>query len=231
MATYVLMHGAASDSWYWHLVAPRLRELGHEVIAPDMPVDDDDAGLAEYADAVVDAIGDRSGVIIVAQSMAGFTAPLVAERVPTDLIVLLAAMAPAPGESPGQWWGATEQAEAKRAYAIEQGLDPDAGFDPMVDFFHDVPKDVVEAAFERGEKNQADTPFMKPWPLAAWPSVPTRFLACTEDRFFPLAFQRRVVAERLGLDIDEFSSGHLAALAHPAELVERLEGYRTDAGL
>ena len=28
MATYVLIHGAGSDGWYWHLVAPRLRPAG-----------------------------------------------------------------------------------------------------------------------------------------------------------------------------------------------------------
>lgn len=83
MATYVLMHGAASDSWYWHRVAPRLRALGHEVIAPDLPCDDDSAGLEEYADVVVQAVGDRSGIILVAQSMAGLSAPIVATRVPT----------------------------------------------------------------------------------------------------------------------------------------------------
>ena len=59
MATYVLIHGAGSDSWYWHLVAPELRAMGHDVVAPDLPCDDDSAGLAEYADTVVDAIGDR----------------------------------------------------------------------------------------------------------------------------------------------------------------------------
>ena len=77
MATYVLIHGAGSDSWYWHLVSPRLRALGHDVVAVDLPCDDDAAGLCEYAGAVVDAVGDRSEVVLVAQSLAGFTAPLV----------------------------------------------------------------------------------------------------------------------------------------------------------
>jgi pimeloyl-ACP methyl ester carboxylesterase len=77
MATYVLIHGAASDSWYWHLVAPELAARGHEVVAPDLPCDDDSAGFPEYADTVVDAVGNRSNLVVVAQSMGGFTAPLV----------------------------------------------------------------------------------------------------------------------------------------------------------
>src|SRR4029453_14887530 len=75
-------------------------------------------------------------------------------------------------------------------------------------------------------KDQSGTPFEKPWPLAAWPDVPTRFLLCRDDRFFPADFQRRVVRERLGIVPDEMDGGHLPALAHPHELVERLEAYR-----
>src|ERR1700694_2917195 len=104
MATYVLIHGAGSDSWYWNLVAPQLRARGHDVVAPDLPSDDDTAGLAAYTDTVVDAIGDRTDLIVVAQSMGGFTAPLVCERVPVRQLVLVAAMVPRPGEAPGDWW-------------------------------------------------------------------------------------------------------------------------------
>ena len=58
MATYVLVHGAGgSDSWYWHRVVPELQALGHDVVAPDLPIDDVTAGLAEFADVVVDAVG------------------------------------------------------------------------------------------------------------------------------------------------------------------------------
>jgi pimeloyl-ACP methyl ester carboxylesterase len=69
MATYVLIHGASSDSWYWHRVTPELRSRGHEVVAPDLPCDDDSAELSDYADVVVDAIGDRTGIVMVAQRL------------------------------------------------------------------------------------------------------------------------------------------------------------------
>ena len=98
MATYVLIHGAGSDSWYWHLVAPQLQALGHEVIAVDLPCADDAASFDDYVNTVVDAIGDRRDVILVAQSLAGFTAPVVCTRVPVALLILVAAMVPRPGE-------------------------------------------------------------------------------------------------------------------------------------
>jgi len=37
---------------------------------------------------------------------------------------------------------------------------------------------------------------------------------------------RRVVKERLRITPDEMDGGHLPALAHPRELVTRLEAYR-----
>ena len=225
MATFVLIHGAGSDSWYWHLVVPELIVRGHDVVTPDLPSDDDAARLREYADAVVDAIGDRTDLVVVAQSLGGFTAPLVCVRVPVSLMVLVAAMVPSPGESAGEWWANTGHEQARREQALRDGRSPDAGFDPMVDFFHDVPAGVVEEAFARGERAQSETVFGDPWPLESWPDVPTRFLLCRDDRFFPAEFQRRVVADRLGMTPDEMDGGHLPALARPKELAERLVAY------
>jgi len=226
MATYVLLHGAGSDSWYWHLVAPRLRARGHDVVAPDLPCEDDAAGLAEYVDVVLEAIGGRSDLIVVGQSLAGFTAPLVCDRVAVDLLVLVAAMVPRPGEPPGEWWAATGWEDARRRQGARDGRPVDAELDPMVEFFHDVPAPVTAEAFARGARGQSGTPFEGPWPLAAWPVVPTRFVLCRHDRFFPAPFLRRVVQERLGITPDEIDSGHLPALSHPAELTDRLEAYR-----
>jgi pimeloyl-ACP methyl ester carboxylesterase len=226
VATYALIHGAGSDSWYWHLVVPQLRALGHDVIAPDLPCDDDAAGLSEYTDVVVDAIGDRTDLIVVGQSMGGFTAPLVCDRLPVESMILVAAMVPRPGESPGDWWANTGWEQARTEQARRDGRPAGGGFDPRAEFFHDVSPDVVAEAFARGERRQSGTPFQRPWPLAAWPDVPTRFLLCRNDRFFPPGFMRGVVQDRLGIRPDEMDSGHLPALGHPIELAERLDGYR-----
>ena len=226
----MLIHGASSDAWYWHRVIPELRVRGHDVIAPDLPSDDDAAGFAEYADAVMDAIAGRDpdrGLIVVAQSMGGFTAAMVCERAPVDLLVLVAAMVPAPGERPGDWWANTGYVDARRALDEREGR-AGAGNDPWTVFFHDAPSDVVEAARERGERGQSGTPFQGPPVIDAWPDVPTRFLLCRDDRFFPADFMRRVVRDRLGIAPDELDGGHLPALARPADLVARLESYRAE---
>jgi pimeloyl-ACP methyl ester carboxylesterase len=223
MATYVLIHGAASTSWYWHLVVPELQRRGHEVVAVDLPCDDDSAGFPEYADEVVDAVGNRSGVVLVAQSLAGFTAPLVCSRVAVEMMVLVAAMVPAPGESAGEWWSNTGQEQAQREQAELDGRDPDDD-DPATLFLHDLPPDLAAESLH-AVRDQSGTPLAAPWPLAAWPDVPTKFLLCRDDRLFPAAFQRRVVRERLGIVPDEMDGGHLPALSRPRDLADRLDAY------
>jgi pimeloyl-ACP methyl ester carboxylesterase len=230
MATYVLIHGAGSDGWYWHLLTPLLRERGHDVVAPDLPCEDDAADLTTYADVVVDAVGARAGrddLIVVAQSMGGLTAPLVCERVPVRLVVLVAAMVPRRGEAPGDWWANTGYAEATRAQAVRDGRDPDT-FDPVEVFLHDLPPDVLAEALMHPMRDQSGTPFEHPWPGAGWPDVPTRVLLCRDDRFFPAELQRRVARDRLGITPDEMEGGHLPALARPTELADRLERYRRE---
>jgi hypothetical protein len=212
VASYVLIHGSQHSSWYWHRVVPRLEALGHEAIAVDLPCDDDAAGLAEYSQTILRAVGDKRGVILVAHSLGGFTAPLVSEPLSASLIVLVAAMVPLPGEFAGQWWTNT-------------GHRFPEPFDPEVIFAHDLPPSLA-AELPRHLRRQSDTPFGEPWPLDAWPDVPTRFLLCRDDRFFTADFLRRVVPERLGFLPDEMSGGHLPALARPDELVERLEQFR-----
>ena len=189
MASYVFIPGAGGEAWYWQGVVPLLDARGHQAIPVVLPAGDDSAGWREYAETVVAAIGDRRDLILVAQSLGGFTAPLVCERVPVQLLVLLNAMIPKPGETGGDWWSNTGQ----------------------------------------GEPQQSWTPMTQPWPLDAWPDVPTRAVAGRDDRLFPVEFQRRVARERLGIEADVLDGGHLLMLSQPDALVELLERYR--AGL
>lgn len=168
--TFILIPGAGGSGWYWHLVAPKLQERGHEAVPVELPAADERAGLLQYADAVVRAVGDRDPkrVALVAQSLAGFTVPLVCQQVPAALLVLVNAMIPKPGETPGEWWGNTRHAEAKREQNLRDGRRADAPFDPLIDFFHDVPQPVIDDAWARGEPRQSDTVFGSPCTFKAW---------------------------------------------------------------
>jgi pimeloyl-ACP methyl ester carboxylesterase len=228
MVFFILVPGAGGDAWYWHRVVPALAARNYDAVAVDLPAADDTAGLTEYADAVVAAAGDRSDPVLVGQSMAGLTIPLVCDRRPVRMLVLLNAMTPLPGESGGEWWGNTGFERARREQAERDGRRLEDDPDLLDAFFHDVPAEVREEALARGEPSQSGTPFEAPWPMAAWPDVPTRFLAARDDRFFPVEFQRRVVSERLGIPVEEMPGGHLVALSRPDELADRLVAFAQD---
>ena len=222
MATFALIHGAGDVAWSWHLVEAELRRHGHDVVAPDLPCDDDSAGLFDYADTVVEAIGDRRDLVVAGHSYGGFTAPLVADRLPVDVLVLVAGMIPVPGESPAQWWDNTGHAQAMQLARQAGGYTGDD--DPLETFYHDVPGPLAEEAMRR-ERGESNTAYHDPWPLDTWPAVPTRFVLCSEDRVFPPEFMRRVVAERLAIVPDEIPAGHCVALGRPTELADLLISY------
>jgi pimeloyl-ACP methyl ester carboxylesterase len=222
MATFALIHGGGDVGWYWHLVESVLRARGHDVVAPDLPCDDDTATLHDYADTVIEAIGEKRDLVVVGQSYGGFTAALVAGRLPVDALVFVAAMVPAPGETPGDWWANTGYRQAAEEQArLDGGLTGSA--DPFVGFYHDVPRALAEEAVSK-ERSESEAAYATPWPLDSLPAVPTRFVLCTEDRFFPAPFMRRVVAERLGVVPDEIAASHAVALSQPDELANLLDG-------
>jgi pimeloyl-ACP methyl ester carboxylesterase len=223
MATFALIHGGGDVGWYWHLVEAELRQRGHDVVAPDLPCDDDTATLVDFADTVIEAIGERRDLIVVGQSYGGFTAALVADRLPADALVFVAAMVPVPGEKPAEWWENTGHRQA-----VEEQARRDGGLtgsaDPFVAYYHDVPRALAEEAISK-ERSESDAAYNTPCPLDSLPAVPTRFVLCTEDRLFPAPFMRRVVAERLGVVPDEIAASHCVALSQPHDLAVLLDGY------
>ncbi len=229
MATYALIPGAGGDPWEWHRLVPELEARGHEVVAVRLPADDDTAGWSEYADAVVEAIGNRRDLIIVAASMGGFTAPIVCTRREVIMLVLLNAMIPVPGETFNAWGSNTHSSEARRAYHAGIGLSPAQSEDDAVIYYHDLPSELRAEAAMRTWQGQSITPLDQPWPLSAWPDTPTHVLAGRHDRMFPLAFQRQIARERLGLEVGEIDGGHMVALSRPGELADRIEAFRRGA--
>jgi pimeloyl-ACP methyl ester carboxylesterase len=219
MSFYVLLPGAGGEAWYWHLVEPRLRALGHDVVAVDLPAADENAGLREYADAAAAAIGGRDDAIVVAQSMAAFIAVPHARR-----FILVAPMIPAPGETAGEWWANTRHADTIADLLQRHGPMGEWGQAALDEvFLHDVDPETVRAT---AGYSRAPGPgmFSEPWPLERWPDVPTRVLAPRDDRLFPLEFQTRVARERLRLEVDVIDGGHLPMLSRPAELARYLHG-------
>jgi pimeloyl-ACP methyl ester carboxylesterase len=208
LATFALIHGGGGSAWDWHLVAPKLRERGHDPVAVDLPTEEASAGWWDFADAVVRALGERRNVIVVGHSLGGFTALLVCVRMPVDLLVLVAGMIPAPGELLDEWW-------ANAGYRA-------SGYDDV--FYHDVPPDLAAEA-KRRERDEAAKALRERWPLDAWPETPTRYLLCGDDRMFTPSWAQEHARTRLGVEADEMPGGHYVTLSRPRELADRLVGY------
>lgn len=213
MTTFVLIHGGGGSAFDWHLLEAELRGRGHDTVAVDWAVSGPQAELWDYADAVVRAVGGRRDLVVVAHSWGGFVGPLVCARIEAAALVLVTAMIPSPGETPDDWW--------ERAGWTSPGID-----DEYELFMHDVPRELGERVLAHdnalAEKTDMGGAVGRPWPLAAWPDVATRYLLCRDDRFFAPGFVHRHVEERLGIVPDEMPGSHMVMLSLPRELADYL---------
>lgn len=222
MPCFVLIPGAGGDGWYWSRLVPELETRGHEAVAVDIREDDPALGLPEYADITVAAIGARTDVVLVGQSLGAFTVPVVAQRVPPRQIVLMNPMIPVPGETPGDWWDNTGSTAARKAADAEAGRSGE--FDEVTYFLHDLAPDVVSEGYQTA-RGPSDTPFGQPCEFTTWPDVPIHVISGADDRFFPAEFQVRLAKDRLGVTADVLPGGHLVALANPAGVADLLTSY------
>ena len=168
--TYLLIPGASCTPYHWHPLTAELRRRGHTVLEVELPCDDPTAGLRVYADMAVAAAGEHTGLTVVGHSLGGVTAPLVCERLQVDLLVLLAAVVPAPGETITEFWSNTEY-----PWVEDKSVDT---------FFADLPAELAAEA-RRQLKEQSDRPMRDPNPLTAWPDVPTHAVIGRDDLLFP----------------------------------------------
>lgn len=223
MATFVLIPGAGGAGLvYWREAVVELEARGHTAVPVEIDGADAALGLPEYAAITDEAIGERDDVVLVAQSMGAFTAPMIAKRHAVSGVVLVNAMIPNPGESPGQWFAVTGAQEARRAANEAAGRSDE--FDLEEVFLHDMPEQ-VRAEMVEGDREPAETPFGQPCTFASWPEVPIHVLVGADDRLFPAEFQVRLARERLGVEADVMPGGHLVAKSRPAEFAQRLVGY------
>ena len=186
------------------------------------------ADLSTYADVVANAVADAAGpLVLVAQSMGAFTAPIVASR-------LLASQVDCRTDRFGQPDGADGRRGTRPMVGSHRPEGrPDRVFsanrpDPHATLIRSRTSSTTcpnryaprrSASPSRG----SPTPHSSgPGRWTHWPDVPTRVIVGSDDRLFPLEFQRRLVRERLGLEVEVMPGGHLMALSRPQELVELL---------
>jgi pimeloyl-ACP methyl ester carboxylesterase len=92
--------------------------------------------------------------------------------------------------------------------------------------FHDCPPDRLEWAMSTRIMFYAKRAIEEPCPLHAWPSIPSAYIVCADDRTITPAWQRKAARELLGVEPVELPGGHCPHVSRPealAEVLERLE--------
>lgn len=219
MATFALVHGAWHDGWCWHLLEERLRAHGHRTVAPTLPIGDVDATFDDYADVVAKALDGESGpVVAVGHSVAGRWVHLVAERRPVAQIVYVCPRLP---DRPGE-------PKAFRPDAVAGDLTDEQGrstwsAEGAAWMYARLPPELAAAATKRlrpqffGMIDRDGAPDLR--------SLPTAAVACREDEFFSLEYERWAAQEVLGRSPVELDGGHFPMLEQPDRLAAELEAY------
>ena len=221
MGTVCLLHGNWHDGSCWGPVAQRLEQLGHRVLAPDLPLDDPAAGYAERARPAIEALASaHRPVAVVGHSLAAGIAPIVAEGTRAAIVIYLC---PAPT---GPFAGVdVEVAPVRRAFALpptdENGAtvwDAEVAIHTM---YARLPADSARALAVRLRPGS-----LAPdrYPLAVHPGLPGRLILATEDEFFDREWSRRVASAVLHTEPIEIATGHFPMIEAPSELARLIDG-------
>lgn len=106
--TFICIHGALMGGWSWDKLRSALESAGHEVITPDLPGRSEDPrahvdiNLMTHVDSLEAYLQKASHpVVMLAHSMGGIVASMLAERHPDRVrkLIYLTAYAPRNGES------------------------------------------------------------------------------------------------------------------------------------
>jgi hypothetical protein len=204
MATFTLVHGAWHGGWAWDPLRRVLEEHGHAVAAPDLPCEDVDAGVEEYARVVPPAD------VVVGHSLGGLTIPLVSARLYVFLCALVSGAGRDDAFVPG-FGDARMRDELGRSYYP----DPDDAAREL-----QYPPD----SFALAQKLRRQAPRPSTETIAAIPPGGRHmYIVCTLDAAIRPDWQRRVARDTLGVEPLELEAGHSPMLTHPRELAALLD--------
>jgi pimeloyl-ACP methyl ester carboxylesterase len=223
----VLVHGGAHCSWHWHLLRPLLERLGHETIAPDVPMDDPSAGAGDWARVIEDAIADAGhpdDIVLVGHSLAGLALPIVGSRVRLRRMVFLCANVPMPGRSYEKYLAEHPDAVIIPPLTLDELGRLTVSWEAARELFYgDCDETLARDAYEHLIPSAALVANRERCPLDAWPEVPSSYILCEEDRIIGPSWSRRVSMERLGHPAIELPGGHSPFLAQPERLAKALD--------
>jgi pimeloyl-ACP methyl ester carboxylesterase len=223
----VLVHGAWADGSCWSAVIESLQAGGYNVTAPQFP----ETSLADDVARLRHVLARQSGPTIVAgHSYGGQIATALGTDAPNVAgLVYIAAFGIDEGESLGALLGAGPPTPSLAHLIVdEQGF----GWLPEEDFVNHFAADVdpVKARVLYAVQQPLSlSTFEDVMGVPAWRSLPSWYLVATNDEAIPPDAER-MFAQRMGASTVEVSSGHLAMVSHPDEVVKLIKAAAEAAG-
>jgi pimeloyl-ACP methyl ester carboxylesterase len=218
VTTICLIHGAWHEPSCWDPLIPRLEEHGHEVVAPELPLDDPTAGYDERIRPALEALDEVSDpVVVVGHSQGTAYSTLVAAVQPTSLLVHLCPRLGGLEEPPGAparfREGVPFPADRPDRTSV---WDEDTAIAAM---YRRLPPD---AARTLATRLRPMAPPPGDYPLAQHPELPTVLIYAAEDELFEPDWERFMARELLGVEPIELPTGHFPMVEDPDALGDLL---------
>jgi pimeloyl-ACP methyl ester carboxylesterase len=218
VATFCLIHGAWHEPSCWDELTPRLMERGHQVVIPDLPLQDPDAGFEERIQPALVALDNVGAPLtVVGHSQGTAYSSLVAATRPDSLLVhlcpRLGGFEPPPGAPD----------------PFQEGIPfPDTGADGTSVWDEDA---AIRFMYTRLPEVRANMlagrlrPMAMPrdeFPLAGPPANETVLIYAAEDELFRPDFELFMARELFGIEPIEIPGGHFPMAEDPEALAELL---------
>jgi pimeloyl-ACP methyl ester carboxylesterase len=217
LPTVVLVHGMWHGGWAWELVAGMLEESGYPCVRVTLPGKDrapGDPTFRGHCDHLVRVLSDVPGdVVLVGHSYSGALLSEVGAAPNVRAMVFVSAFCLEPGESVASVNDAEAGSQAGADDIRRVGdylvIDPEIARHA---FYHDCSSADATSAVDRLTPEHADTR-VAVVSRAAWRTVPSHFIVCTQDRACTPEVQR-MMAARLGSS-SELEASHSPMLSKP----------------
>ena len=236
--TFVIVPGAWDTPAIIDPLRAPLEAAGHAMVVVDLPCENADATLDQYADAVRAVLpDDLSDVVLVGYSFGGFTATRVALEHPNLPVVYIAAWIPRPGASVIELFAGGDPFEGQdeeAGLAAFGGLIVTAGpglcalnVEAYVAGMEPSVQDAARRELERTQRPQGIAVLREKWCGDLDITRRPGYILTTADTLVPSESQRAMAAS-IGARISEIHTDHGPFREQPDRLAELVVGAVAD---